>query len=195
MPWPSTGPRNEQGLYDRVRQNGIPHAFIVDTAGKIVWHGHPMDNLEQEIEKYLPKAPKEAKSKTCGCCSNKVLSARYAKAYRVVVTTGLDEKKQPVNDLKQVSLDEDKIYFYVRWNLAKREHDLMWRLYDGAGRLAGRSEYTFTPCCSGCPCTHTWHSYNLNKNVDKPGVWRFQLYLDGRRKVSKRFTVAPAPII
>ena len=24
-------------------QSGIPHAFIVSTAGKITWHGHPMD--------------------------------------------------------------------------------------------------------------------------------------------------------
>ena len=33
--------------------NGIPHAFIVDKAGKIVWHGHPMAELDQTIEKVL----------------------------------------------------------------------------------------------------------------------------------------------
>src|SRR6187401_1988056 len=29
--------------------NGIPHAFIVDKAGKLVWHGHPMDDMESVL--------------------------------------------------------------------------------------------------------------------------------------------------
>lgn len=36
--------------------NTIPHAFVVDKAGKIVWHGHPMEKLDSAIEKAL--APK-----------------------------------------------------------------------------------------------------------------------------------------
>ncbi len=37
--------------------NTIPHAFVVDKAGKIVWHGHPMENLDTAIEKALgPKS-------------------------------------------------------------------------------------------------------------------------------------------
>lgn len=36
-------------------EDGIPHAFVVDTEGNIVWHGHPMDSLETVIQKYLPK--------------------------------------------------------------------------------------------------------------------------------------------
>lgn len=27
------------------RQEGIPHAFVIDKLGRIVWHGHPMDPL------------------------------------------------------------------------------------------------------------------------------------------------------
>ena len=35
-------------------QNGIPHAFIVSAAGKIVWHGHPMDaQFEPALERTL----------------------------------------------------------------------------------------------------------------------------------------------
>lgn len=30
--------------------NGIPHAFIVNKEGKIVWSGHPMDHLDQALE-------------------------------------------------------------------------------------------------------------------------------------------------
>jgi len=33
--------------------NGIPHAFVVDKAGAIVWHGHPMSGLDKAIEAAL----------------------------------------------------------------------------------------------------------------------------------------------
>ncbi len=34
-------------------QGGIPTAFIVDAAGKVVWLGHPMDNLGDVLDKVL----------------------------------------------------------------------------------------------------------------------------------------------
>lgn len=34
-------------------RGGIPHAFVVDRAGNIVWEGHPMNGLDQAIEKTL----------------------------------------------------------------------------------------------------------------------------------------------
>ncbi len=30
--------------------NGIPHAFLTDTKGKVIWAGHPMAGLEESIE-------------------------------------------------------------------------------------------------------------------------------------------------
>lgn len=32
---------------------GIPHAFVIDKEGRIVWHGHPMGNLDKTIENVL----------------------------------------------------------------------------------------------------------------------------------------------
>jgi len=32
---------------------GIPHAFIVDDEGKVVWHGHPMADMESVLDKVL----------------------------------------------------------------------------------------------------------------------------------------------
>lgn len=32
---------------------GIPHAFVVDPQGRIAWHGHPMENLEEVVEKVV----------------------------------------------------------------------------------------------------------------------------------------------
>ena len=33
--------------------NGIPHAFIVDKSGQIIWHDHPMADLEEVIDKVV----------------------------------------------------------------------------------------------------------------------------------------------
>lgn len=33
----------------------IPHAFVVNKSGDLVWHGHPMQGLEDQIEKALKK--------------------------------------------------------------------------------------------------------------------------------------------
>jgi thiol-disulfide isomerase/thioredoxin len=33
--------------------NGIPHAFLIDKNGKIAWHGHPMDDMDKQIDKLL----------------------------------------------------------------------------------------------------------------------------------------------
>ena len=30
--------------------NGIPHAFVVDREGRLVWHGHPMSGLDKVVE-------------------------------------------------------------------------------------------------------------------------------------------------
>ena len=45
---------DENGKYRKPFDiEGIPHAFLVDKTGKIVWEGHPMDLQSSEIEKVL----------------------------------------------------------------------------------------------------------------------------------------------
>lgn len=38
---------------DAFKQRGIPHAWVIDKEGKIVWHGHPMNELEDVIKGVL----------------------------------------------------------------------------------------------------------------------------------------------
>ena len=40
-------------LSEKMGINGIPHAFLVDTSGKIVWEGHPSRLTDEDIEKIL----------------------------------------------------------------------------------------------------------------------------------------------
>jgi len=35
----------------------IPHAFIIDPSGEVVWHGHPMMGLDEALQKQLQATP------------------------------------------------------------------------------------------------------------------------------------------
>ena len=41
---------------DAFGRNTIPSAFVVDADGKIVWVGHPMDNMDAVLEQTLAGA-------------------------------------------------------------------------------------------------------------------------------------------
>ncbi len=40
-------------LSEKMGINGIPHAFLVNKSGEIVWDGHPMQLTDEDIEKIL----------------------------------------------------------------------------------------------------------------------------------------------
>ena len=42
---------DKKNLAGKFGVQGIPHAFVVDKAGKITWQGHPMALTEAELEK------------------------------------------------------------------------------------------------------------------------------------------------
>jgi thiol-disulfide isomerase/thioredoxin len=45
--------KTSAGYMEAFGQGGIPHAFIVDKEGRIVWHGHPMAGLDQAVAEVL----------------------------------------------------------------------------------------------------------------------------------------------
>lgn len=38
---------------------GIPHAFLVDREGKVIWHGHPMGELDSQLKKLINQPEKK----------------------------------------------------------------------------------------------------------------------------------------
>ena len=46
------GRATSKEFMERYNVRGIPHAFVVKN-GKVLWHGHPMDNLEEAIDNAL----------------------------------------------------------------------------------------------------------------------------------------------
>jgi cytochrome c biogenesis protein CcmG/thiol:disulfide interchange protein DsbE len=60
---------------------GIPHAAIVDTAGNVVWEGHPMQpDFESTLEAQLKKTPPKVASQTKGLSPLEDISAAMQKA-------------------------------------------------------------------------------------------------------------------
>ena len=45
--------KTSAGYMEAFGIGGIPHAFIVDKEGKIVWQGHPMDNLDKALDEIV----------------------------------------------------------------------------------------------------------------------------------------------
>ena len=42
-----------EGYMEAYGVNTIPHAFIVDGKGQIVWHGHPMGGLDEALTEVI----------------------------------------------------------------------------------------------------------------------------------------------
>jgi len=54
MEYPAAAGSNDGAAYG---VTGIPHAFLLDPTGKVVWTGHPMAGLDKAIEKALKDTP------------------------------------------------------------------------------------------------------------------------------------------
>lgn len=78
--------------------NGIPHAFIVNGSGKIVWNGHPMDDMDTILDlvvagNFDPAAYAEQKAKAAAL--EKQVMAWYMDYFKKIKADGLtDETKQ-----------------------------------------------------------------------------------------------------
>lgn len=79
--------KTSAGYMEAFGINGIPHAFIVDKEGRIVWHGHPMDGLDKAIEEVLAGKMDIAKAKKRDAAQKKL------EAFYEAVSGGTSEAK------------------------------------------------------------------------------------------------------
>ncbi len=79
--------KTSAGYMEAFGEGGIPHAFIVDEEGRIVWHGHPMDGLDKAVAEVLAGKLDLTKAKQRDGARQK-LEAFYAAAQE-----GRDEAK------------------------------------------------------------------------------------------------------
>lgn len=101
---PSGGVNN--GYMRAFNENTIPHAFIVDAAGKIAWHGHPMADLEAVLDQVLAgtfdaaayaqqkateRAEYEANIRTLQAYFQKINSGATTEEARAIVADWIDK--------------------------------------------------------------------------------------------------------
>ena len=106
----------------------------------------------------------------------------------VIFTTGLTNDREPVNQIDQISLSEDHVFIYVRWQMPRIEHVQLTRIRDGAGRLVTERQDVFTPSeTSTYPSTSV--VYAFDRNADAAGLWSFEIYIDGEKMLERTLRV------
>lgn len=105
---------------------------------------------------------------------------RYANiAYKAIFTTGLTADNSPINEINEISIQEDRVYLYIFWRfLPKGTHHLQIRIFDGSGALA--DSYNFSFFTEGGRY-YTWNWTRLSETVDVPGRWKFEIYLNDKK--------------
>ena len=111
-------------------------------------------------------------------------------SYRLVITSGLAENKYPIDKLDSIPIDLEKFIIFVQWfHIATTNHNCLWELYNNDGEIVHTSSYEFIPNQNSW---NAWTTYYFKQALDKPGEWRFVVYLDGIKHIdSKIQVVAP----
>lgn len=118
---------------------GIPHAFIVDSSGKIIWHDHPMAQLDKNLQAVIDgtydlEAAKEKMR------VRKELMPQY---FRLVMTEGNpDEARKVGMEIVEGSSDEPDMLNRFAWFILTNE-DIKTRNLDVA-LTAARQAYEIT---------------------------------------------------
>lgn len=106
--------------------------------------------------------------------------------YSIIFTSGLDEENKPINYLDKISLSESRVYILVKWKIPKGKHNYLCKIYDAASKKVYDRRMEFFPTQD---TWNTWSRYHFNTYIDEPGMWKFEIYIDGIRYVNESFHV------
>ena len=109
--------------------------------------------------------------------------------YRPIFTTGI-QNELPIDNVDEISIDTERIYIFVYWyNLkAGKNYQYKCNIYDGEGFLIATSSMKFKPTDTSW---NTWTWYYISSSVDKPGEWKFEIFLKNKKVFEKYLTVLP----
>ena len=97
---------SEDSYMKAYNQNGVPIAFIVDRAGNVVWHGHPMGDLDIVLEQVMKEEfDPEAYAKAQAEKPASVPIRRIQVKKKSIVTTDMFEPAKAKLGDKAVSLE------------------------------------------------------------------------------------------
>jgi len=134
------------------------------------------DGLQAIIDQLENKLKKEAEE------------IKDTKLLGLIFTTGLTDNNTPENSLTEIPINEERIYIFTKWQLSLKEHNYVAKIFDDSGKLISERRYKFIPQQT---IWNTWSWYTINKHIDKPGRWKIEVYLDGRKMGESYLMVLP----
>jgi len=101
--------KTSAGYMEAFGIGGIPHAFIVDQQGRVVWNGHPMGGLEEALQEVIAGKFDLAKVKQRAAATKK-LEAFYDAAGNGTADAKLDQmaKELEALDTELVGIEQGK---------------------------------------------------------------------------------------
>ncbi len=111
--------------------------------------------------------------------------------YRAIFTTNLDENYDPVNNIKEISIDAETIFLYVDWFNFVPGHKYKEELKI----LGPEEELIWYGTLSNEPTEPYWYSYwwyEPSQIIDPIGEWSFEYYFDGVKLFTKKLIVLPS---
>ena len=106
--------------------------------------------------------------------------------YSIIFSSGLDKENKPINSLDKISMSEPRVYILVKWKIPKGKHNYVCKIYDAASNKVSDKGMEFFPTQDNW---NTWSRYQFNTYIDEPGMWKFEIYIDGIKYVNESFPV------
>jgi hypothetical protein len=101
------------------------------------------------------------------------------------ITSQVDASGQPTNQSRSILLP-GKVYLHSSWfNLPDRELPATIALQNSGGQIVHSAQSTFSPV-DGRWISYAWYTFRAQ---DLPGVWRFEISIDGEPTSSREFLV------
>ncbi len=99
---------------------------------------------------------------------------------RIIFTTGLSTEKDPINDIKKISLNTERIYVFCTWFglTGGKQYAYKSEIRDGQNIVVYTDDSTFTPENTSW---NTWSWYRIKTKVDHAGVWTFRVSLGDQK--------------
>ena len=101
---------------------------------------------------------------------------------------GPDGNEQPMDNIEETSIAEKKVIIFTRWGIPSEEMDVSCKIYDGAERLVAQYDLANEHWSK-----YTAFEYAFDRSLDKPGKWRFEVYLDDEKEIEKTLMVLSEP--
>jgi hypothetical protein len=103
--------------------------------------------------------------------------------YRAVFTTDL-ANDAPISDIDSIPISTEKILLFTNWyNLnIDKQYEYTVAIYDGKNNILSLSPIILEPTESSL---HTLTTYKINQKIDKPGKWKFEIYLNNKLMFKK----------